>query len=446
MLEGIYTRSKNGKGKLTARIDSIVTNRWLGFPVFCLIIFAVFWLTFKIGDYPMGWIEALFEWLGSLISDSGMKDGWFKDLLVDGIIGGVGGVVVFLPNIIILYVCVSIMEDSGYMARAAFILDRIMRAFGLHGKSFIPMICGFGCNVPAIMSTRSIENRKNRLVTILVASLFSCSARIPVYSVLCKVFFPDYSFIIIFSIYVVGIIIALILAKLFSLFLVKEKEMNYLMELPDYRIPYIWNVLKHAWERSKQYLIKMGTVILGASVIIWFLSYFPHHEDENGNFKTEDSCLGRVGKFIEPVFVPQGFNWKMDVGLLAGLSAKEIVVSTLNILYGGEDEGPEEEAGDDAGAEAGKEGEGKEEEEEEEEDEEEAQAKNLSEKMRASGDLDPIGAYSYMLFTLLYFPCVATIATIGYEAGWKWAGFVVTYSLVLAWVVSAVFYRIAKLF
>jgi len=449
MLEGIYTKSKDGKGKITAKIDAIVTNRWLGFPIFCLIMFIVFWLTFKVGDYPMGWIEALFEWLGSLISDSGMKDGWFKDLLVDGIIGGVGGVVVFLPNILILYVCVSILEDSGYMARAAFILDRVMRVFGLHGKSFIPMICGFGCNVPGIMSTRSIEDRKNRLVTILVASLFSCSARIPVYSVLCKVFFPDYSFIIIFSLYIVGIVLALILAKLFSAFLVKEKEMNYLMELPEYRFPYIWNVLKHAWERGKQYLKKMATVILVASIIIWFLSYFPHHEDEYGNFKSEDSCLGHIGKFIEPIFVPQGFNWKMDVGLLAGLSAKEIVVSTLNILYGGEDKGPEDvEAEEEAEAEGGekKEGEAEGEGEEEEEDEEEAQAKNLSEKMKASGDLTPSGAYAYMLFTLLYFPCVATIAAIGHEAGWKWAGFVTLYTLVLAWVVSAIFYRVAQLF
>jgi len=452
MLEGIYTKSKDGKSKITARIDAVVTNRWLGFPIFCLIMFIVFWLTFKVGDYPMGWIEALFEWIGGLIADSSMKDGWFKDLLVDGIIGGVGGVVVFLPNILILYVCVSILEDSGYMARAAFILDRVMRIFGLHGKSFIPMICGFGCNVPGIMSTRSIENRKNRLVTILVASLFSCSARIPVYSVLCKVFFPDYSFIIIFSLYIVGIVLALILAKIFSVFLVKEKEMNYLMELPEYRFPYFWNVLKHAWERGKQYLKKMGTVILAASIVIWFLSYFPHHEDEYGNFKSEDSCLGHIGKAIEPIFVPQGFNWKMDVGLLAGLSAKEIVVSTLNILYGGEDKGPEDveaeaEVGDKKEGEEGEKKEGEEDAaEEEEEDEEEAQAKNLSEKMKASGDLTPSGAYAYMLFTLLYFPCAATIATIGHEAGWRWAGFVTLYTLVLAWVVSAIFYRVAQLF
>jgi len=426
MLEGIYTKSKNGKSKITARIDSIVTNRWLGFPIFCFIILILFILTFKVGDYFMGWIEAFFEWLGNLVRNSGMKDGWFKDLLVDGIISGVGGVTVFLPNIIILYVCVSVLEDSGYMSRAAFILDRIMRAFGLHGKSFIPMICGFGCNVPGIMSTRSIENRKNRVVTILVASLFSCSAKIPVYNVICKVFFPGYSFIIIFSIYVVGIVIALILAKFFSLFLVKEKEMNYLMELPEYRLPAVLNVLKHAWERVKHYLRKMATVILAASIIIWFLSNFPHHEDEKGNLKPEKTCLGVIGKAIEPIFVPQGFNWKMDVSLLSGLGAKEVVVSTLNILYGGNDQ--EEGEGDNG----------------EEIDEEEAQANNLSKKLK--GDIDAKVAYAYMLFTLLYFPCVATIAAVGHEANWKWAGFTAVYTTVLAWVVSAAFYQVSRLF
>jgi len=427
MVDGIYTKSKNGKSKLTSRIDAIVTNRWLGFPIFCIIIYLIFILTFKVGEYPMGWIEDLFAWLGDVVLKN-MKDGWFKDCLHDGIFGGVGGVLVFLPNILILYVCVSILEDSGYMARAAFILDRIMRLFGLHGKSFIPMICGFGCNVPAIMSTRSIENRKNRIVTILVSSLFSCSARLPVYNVLCRVFFPGNTTPIIFSIYVVGITLALVLAKLFSVFLVKEKEMNYLMELPEFRFPSLLSVLKHAWERGKQYLKKMGTVILGASIIIWVLGYFPHHMDENNRFKSEESCLGVIGKFIEPVFKPQGFTWKMDVGLLTGLGAKEIVVSTLNILYGGNEE-------------LGDLGEG---EDDVENDEEEAQILNLSQKLK--GELNANGAYAYMLFTLLYFPCVATIAAVGHEASWKWAGFTIVYTTALAWVISAVFYQVSMLF
>jgi ferrous iron transport protein B len=440
MLEGIYTKSKSGKSKITARIDAIVTHKWLGFPIFCIIIFVIFALTFWVGNYPMDWIEKLFEWLGELIGKA-IPDGWFKDLLVDGIIGGVGGVVVFLPNILILYICVSILEDSGYMSRAAFILDRIMRIFGLHGKSFIPMICGFGCNVPAIMSTRSIENRKNRVVTILVASLFSCSARIPVYNVLCKVFFPESVSFIIFSIYIIGIVIALALAKIFSLFLVKEKEMNYLMELPEYRFPSALSVVKHAWERGKQYLKKMATVILAASIIIWVLSYFPHHEDEKGHFKSEETYLGYIGKAIEPIFVPQGFNWKMDVSLLAGLGAKEVVVSTLNILYGGEDEEGEDEKKD-----GGKDGEKKDGEVDAEEDDEEKQTKNLTEKLKNSGELNAKGAYAYMLFTLLYFPCVATIAAVGHEANWKWAGFTAVYTTALAWIVSAAFYQIANLF
>jgi len=451
MLEGIYTRNKDGKSKITSRIDAIVTNRWLGFIIFCLIMYVIFFLTFTVGNHFMDWIEALFDWLKGLIVDSSMPDGWFKDFLTDGIIGGVGGVVVFLPNILILFLCVSILEDSGYMARGAFILDRIMRAFGLHGKSFIPMICGFGCNVPAIMSTRAIENRKNRLVTILVASLFSCSARLPVYNVMAGVFFPNNVTPIIFSLYLIGVIFALILAKIFSLFLVKEKEMNYLMELPEYRLPYFMNILKHTWERAKLYLKKMATVILGATTVIWLLTYFPHVVDENGEQKTEESCIGYIGRFIEPVFKePMGFNWKMSVGLVAGLGAKEVVVSTLNILYSGGD-APDAEVEAEAGAKEGeaKEGEAKEgeaEEEEEEEDEEEAAITNLSEKLRDSGDLNKSGAYAYMLFTLLYFPCVAAITAIGHEAGWKWAGFVVIYTIVLAWVASTIFYQVCKIF
>jgi len=416
-LEGIYKKSKSGKSKITSRIDDFVTNRWLGFIIFALIIYVTYGLTFGwVGNHFMDWIEEFFGWLGELVGNL-LPDGWFKDLIVDGIIGGVGGVIVFLPNILILFICVSIMEESGYMSRAAFILDRIMRAFGLHGKSFIPMICGFGCNVPAIMSTRGIENRKNRLVTILVASLFSCSARIPVYNVLATAFFPNYVTPIIFSLYVVGIVLALVLAKLFSLFLVKEKEMNYLMELPEYRIPSVRNVLKHTWERGKQYLKKMGTVILAASIIIWFLSNFPRVQEGEDIDQNEKSCLGVIGKFVEPVFRPMGSNWQMDVGLLTGFGAKEVVVSTLNILYGG---------GDD--------------------DEEDAAAANLSDKLLKSGELNPRGAYAYMLFTLLYFPCVATIVAIGHEAGWKWAGFVSVYTTALAWLVATAFYQISGLF
>ena len=416
-LEGIYNRKKSGKSMITSRIDTIVTNRWLGFIIFALIIFIIFGFTFDwCGNFITDLIQLFFDWLSETIGNH-MGDGWLKDLICDGIIGGVGGVMVFLPNILILFICVSLMEESGYMARAAFILDRIMRVFGLHGKSFIPMICGFGCNVPAIMSTRGIENRKNRLVTILICSLFSCSARIPVYTVLANAFFPNRVTPIIFSVYLVGIAIALVLAKIFSVFLVKEQEMNYLMELPEYRLPSLFNVLKHAWERGKQYLMKMGTIILMASILIWVVSYFPHHETDEGRLKTDETFIGIVGKFIEPVFRPQGFNWQMDVGLISGLSAKELVVTTLNIVYGGE-----------ADAEI------------------DQQTNNLSKKLKDSGALNANGAYAYMLFNLLYFPCMATIATIGHEAGWKWAGFSICYTCALAWVVSAVFYQVSRLF
>jgi ferrous iron transport protein B len=417
VLEGIYTKSKDGKSKFTARVDAIVTNRWLGFIVFILLLYLMFKITFDwIGNPIMDYvIEPFFNWIGELVGEL-LPDGWFKDLIVDGIIGGVGGVIIFLPNILLLFICVSVMEESGYMARAAFILDRIMRVFGLHGKSFIPMIIGFGCNVPAIMSTRGIENRKNRLVTILVASLFSCSARTPIYNVFAGAFFPDHVSLVIASVYAVGIIIALILAKLFSLFLVKEQEMNYLMELPEYRLPSVRNVLKHTWERGKQYLKKMGTVILFASILIWVLSNFPRVEEGEEINQNEKSCLGHIGKFVEPVFKPMGANWQMDVGLLTGFSAKEVVVATLNILYDGEEDAEEEEA-----------------------------TLNLSEKLKASG-VNSRAAYAYMLFCLLYFPCIATIAAVGHEAGYKWAAITAVYTTVLAWIVSTLFYQVSGLF
>jgi len=415
MLDGIYVNNKNGKSKMTAKVDAIVTNRWAGFIVFCLILFIIFFITFKLGEYPMDWIEALFAWLNEKVGNI-LPDSWFRDLVCDGIISGIGGVIVFLPQILLLFIFISLMEDSGYMSRAAFILDRIMRVFGLHGKSFIPMICGFGCNVPAIMSTRSIENRKNRLVTILVASLFSCNARIPVYTTLSTAFFPNHVPYIILSIYICGIVLALIFAKIFSVCLVKEKEMSYLMELPEYRLPSALSVLKHTWERAKQYLKKMGTVILGASVIIWVLTYFPRAPENSSIDQNEYSCLGRIGKFIHPVFEPMGTTWQMDIGLLTGLGAKEVVVSTLNVLYGGE-EGEEDEK---------------------------VVAETLAEKLKK--EINGRAAYAYMLFVLIYFPCIATIAVIGHEAGWKWAGFVTLYTCVLAWIVGTLFYQITNLF
>jgi len=423
ILDGIYTKSKNGKSKFTARIDAVVTNRYLGFFIFALIIYIMFGLTFDwVGNHLMQYIEIVFNWLGDVVGKI-LPEGWFRDLICDGIIAGVGGVTVFLPNILILYLCVSFLEDSGYMARAAFILDRIMRIFGLHGKSFIPMICGFGCNVPAIMSTRAIENRKSRLVTILVVSLFSCSARTPVYNVLANAFFPNYVTPMIFSLYAIGVTLALVLAKLFSLFLVKEKEMNYLMELPEYRLPSLISVLKHTWERAKEYIKKMATVILSASIIIWFLSNFPRVSEGELISQNEKSYLGQIGKFIEPAFKPMGATWKMDIGLLTGIGAKEIVVSTLSILYG-ENEDLGNLNNDDTNK----------------------ISDSLSDRLKVNGDMNPRSAYAYMLFILIYFPCVATISAIGNESGWKWASFVTLYTTALAWLVATTFYQVSSIF
>jgi len=432
MLDDIYSKNKNGKSQFTSRIDDLVTNRWLGFIIFAIIIYIMFGLTFDwVGNKFMGYIESCFDWISEIIGKL-LPEGWFKDLICDGIIAGVGGVTVFLPNILILYTCISFLEDSGYMARAAFILDRIMRVFGLHGKSFIPMICGFGCNVPAVMATRAIENRKSRLVTILVVSLFSCSARTPVYNVLATAFFPNYVTPIIFSLYGIGIVLALILAKFFSLFLVKEKEMNYLMELPEYRLPSFVSVLKHTWERTKEYIEKMATVILGASILIWFLSNFPRVSEGDIVSQSEKSYLGQMGKLIEPVFKPMGSNWQMDVSLLTGIGAKEIAVTTLNILYGGDDDNNNNKDNESTI--------------DNNNDNDKLSSSSLSEKLKNNSELNARSAYAYMLFILLYFPCVATITAIGNEAGWKWAGFVTIYTTVLAWLVATSFYQISGLF
>lgn len=416
-LNGIYKRNYFGKEAVTEKIDAVVTSRIWGFPILLILIFIIFEVTFTIGAYPMDWIDQLVGWISDSLGEH-MSDNWFKDLLIDGIIAGVGGVIIFLPNILILYLFISWLEDSGYMARAAFILDRLMRSFGLHGKSFIPMILGFGCNVPAIMAARTIENRKSRLVTILIIPLFSCSARLPVYMVLAGVLVKHYAGLVIFSLYIVGILVALVLAKIFSLFLVKEKEMAFMMELPTYRLPTLRNVIKHTWEKGKQYLKKMGTIILAASIIIWALSYFPSHgKYETAEEEMEKSFIGYIGRFIEPVFKPMGANWKMDVGLLTGLGAKEVVVSTLSVLYAGEEIDTEDSD----------------------------QTAMLSEKI--GKDINGLAAYAYMLFTLLYFPCFATIVAIKHETGgWKWAMFTVVYTVVLAWCVSTLVYQIGSLF
>lgn len=409
-LKETFTDNHLEQKQTTKVLDAIVTHRIWGYPIFFLFMFLMFESTFVLGEYPMMGIEWIVEQLGALIRNN-MPAGPLKDMLVDGIIGGVGGVIVFLPNILILYFCISLMEDSGYMARAAFIMDKIMHKMGLHGKSFIPLIMGFGCNVPAIMASRTIENRKSRLITILINPLMSCSARLPIYLLLVGVFFPKNAGLVLLSIYSMGILLAVLLARLFSRFLVKGDDTPFVMELPPYRMPTAKSILRHTWEKGVQYLKKMGGIIMIASMLIWFLGYYPNHNSYDTVVEQqENSYIGRIGKAVEPVLKPLGFDWKLGVGLISGLGAKELVVSTMGVLYA---------------------------------DNSDADAVGLADRI----PITPLIAYCYMLFVLIYFPCVATLAAIKQESGsWKWALFSAVYTTVLAWIVSFTVYQIGGLF
>lgn len=447
-LKETYIPNRKHKATISDKIDSILTHKIWGFPIFLLIMFIMFYATFEIGKYPQEWIEnlvALFgEWVSSII-----PQGPFNDLLVKGVIDGVGGVIVFLPNILILYLFISLMEDTGYMARTAFLMDKLMHKMGLHGKSFISLIMGFGCNVPAIMSTRTIESRKSRLTTILVLPFMSCSARLPVYILFAGVLFPNYSALVLLSMYVIGIIIAVLSARLLQSVHFKKEDTPFVMELPPYRMPTSKSILIHMWSRAWQYLRKMGTVILLASISVWFLGYFPRNkvvdnqfaqqieiiENSNLDQKTKDlqkfeaekvhnikhqeqSYIGRMGKLSEPIIEPLGFDWKMGVSLMSGLVAKEIVVSTMGVIYTGD--GSEDNAV--------------------------LSEKILTEK-RADGSnsFTPLIAFSFMLFVLIYFPCTATIIAIAKEAGsWKYGLFSIFYSCTLAYIVSLLVYQIGS--
>ena len=441
---------KVDKGKL---IDSIVTNKYLGFPIFFLFLWIMFEATFRLGNYPMEWIESIVSWIGNLVR-SNMSPGPLKDLIVDGIIGGVGGVIVFLPNIVILYLFIAFMEDSGYMARAAFIMDKLMHKIGLHGKSFIPLIMGFGCNVPAIMSTRTIESRSSRMITMLIVPFMSCSARLPVYILFIGIFFPKNASIALLALYVTGILIAALTALLFRKTLFKEEDTPFVMELPPYRMPTVKSIFTHMWERASQYLRKMGGPILVASIIIWFLGYFPQNSNQSSELEQqaamiekrfsdnqinaeqrdqlfaeatllqniehqENSFIGRIGKFIEPVMRPLGFDWKMSVSLLSGMAAKEIVISTMGVLYTGDSESQES-----------------------------LQARLLSEtNVDGSPVFTPLVVVAFLLFVLIYFPCIATIAAIKEEShSWKWALFSVLYTTGLAWLVALLVFQVGSLF
>ena len=335
---GYKTGTKEDTYRTTHRIDGILSNKYIGFPIFFLILYVMFEVTFTLGQYPMDWIDTFVAWLGETISE-GMSEGPLKAMLVDGVIGGVGSVIVFLPQILILYFFISLMEDSGYMARAAFIMDKLMHKMGLHGKSFIPLIMGFGCNVPAVMATRTIESRRSRIITMMILPFMSCSARLPIYIMIAGTFFSlQYRSWALMSLYVVGIIMAIIVSKIFSSLVIKGEDTPFVMELPPYRWPTPKAIWRHTWEKGKEYLKKMGGIILVASIIVWALGYFPHNDELSREQQQEQSYIGHMGKAIEPVFSPQGFNWKLDVSLLAGVGAKEIVASSIGVLYAGEDE------------------------------------------------------------------------------------------------------------
>lgn len=408
-LKETFTDNHLEKEQTTRVIDSIVTHRIWGYPIFFLFLYIMFEGTFVLGEYPMMGIEWLVEQIGNLVGNY-MAEGPLKDMIIDGIIGGVGGVIVFLPNILILYFFISLLEDSGYMARAAFIMDKIMHRMGLHGKSFIPLIMGFGCNVPAIMASRMIEDRKCRLITMLVNPLMSCSARLPIYLVLIGAFFPKSGSFVLLAIYAIGILLAVLMARLFSRFLVKGDDTPFVMELPPYRIPTAKAIFRHTWEKGAQYLKKMGGIIMIASVIIWFLGYYPNHNAyETVAEQQENSYIGQIGKAIEPVIEPLGFDWKLGIGLISGVGAKELVVSTLGVLYTNE---------------------------------EDIESVNLSDRI----PITPIVALGYMLFVLIYFPCIATIVAIKQESGsWKWALFAACYTTSLAWIVAFVVNQLGKI-
>jgi len=439
----IETRRKN-----TEKIDKFLTHKYFGFPIFIFFLWLMFFSTFKLGQYPMEWIDTFIGFIGNGINDF-MSPGPLKDLIIDGIIGGVGGVIIFLPNILILFFFISIMEDTGYMARAAFIMDKIMHQIGLHGRSFIPLIMGFGCNVPAIMSARTIENPQNRLLTILINPFMSCSARLPVYVLIISAFFPTYPGTVLFSIYMIGIIVAALIAIIFKKTIFKSKEVPFVMELPPYRIPTARNTIRHMWSKGSQYLKKMGGVILVASIIIWALGYYPRDIDYSIDYnqkieqiaqtnpeaqqkiqtlenkkdaeRQEKSYIGQIGKFVEPVMRPLGFDWKMSVSILSGVPGKEIVVSTMGVLYQAEENGA---------------------------DVHENLVQRLQNEKDENGNkvFTPLIAYTFLLFILLYFPCIASIIAINKEAGhWKWGLFSIFYTTSIAWIISFIVYQTGTL-
>lgn len=472
-LKETYVKAK-GEKKKAFHIDDVLTHRIWGFPIFVFFLWLMFQATFTIGEYPMGWIESGVELIGEFISEY-MPEGSLKDLLIDGVIGGVGGVLVFLPNIMILFFFISLMEDTGYMARTAFIMDRLMHKIGLHGKSFIPMLMGFGCNVPAVMATRTLENKKDRILTMLIVPFMSCSARLPVYVLLISALFTENQGLILISIYALGVLMAVLTALALKKIYFKQETVPFVMELPPYRKPTLKNTTRHMWHKASEYLRKMGTVILVASIFIWALGYYPQdvefskdyeaemskvysakdHDSEFGPTmirnisqmsqsdrseqlsmieqletmkeaeRLELSYIGRIGHAIEPIMLPLGFDWKIGISIVSGLAAKEIVVSTMGVIYQAEKDADETSS---------------------------KLIKAMRSQRHRSGKYEgelvftPLVAYGFMAFVLIYFPCIATIAAIGRESKWKWAIFSMVYTTLLAWIVSYIIHQIGVIF
>ncbi|MDE7128723.1 MAG: ferrous iron transport protein B, partial [Alistipes sp.] len=426
-LKETFTAGAHQAHGKTQNIDAVVTHRVWGFPIFFTLMWFMFYCTFALGEYPQHWIESGVDWLYGVVH-GGMTPGALRDMLADGVISGVGSVLVFLPNIMILYLFISFMEDSGYLARAAFIMDKVMHHVGVHGKSFIPLVMGFGCNVPAVMACRTIECRTSRLITIFIVPFMSCSARLPIYMMIVGSFFAAHAGTVLFMIYVGGMIVAVATARLMRRFMFREQEAPFVMELSPYRLPSLQTTFKHMWSKCSQYLRKMGGLILVASVIVWALSYYPQsvdyeHGDDAVNY--EQSYIGHIGKFCQPLFEPMEFNWKASVAILSGIPAKEIVVSTMNVLYTADDDAEPVAC--------------------------HAEAEDTSDdeptiRQRIGNSMSLPSAVAFLIFVLLYMPCIATVAAIGNEAGWRWAAASAVYNTGVAWVLSYAAYLITGLF
>lgn len=392
-----------------SRVDRILTHRLWGLLIFIGIIWLMFYCTFNLGAYPQDWIESLMGWLSSLL-EANMRESWIKDFLQQGIIDGVGAVLAFLPNIIILFFFMSILQESNYLSRAATVMDKYMHFIGLHGSSFIPMLMGFGCNVPAIMATRSIDRRSDRILTMLAIPYIPCSARMPVFLVFSGIFFKESQVLVMLLLYGGSILIGILVALLYKKIFFNAKSDDYAIELPPMTSPSFIRSLRVMWDASAEYLKKIGTVVLVAVVIIWGLDYFPL---DKGDGQVRESYLEQFGKAVEPIMEPLGFDWKMSVALVTGISAKEFIVSTLGVLYQGDENMTE---------------------------------KDLAERLAKDPHFTKANTISFMIFSLLYLPCIATAATIKKESqSWKWATASIISTLGVAWIISFIVFRIGMI-